>query len=282
MREPFFNDVSITPLCSTDDEVTERINEFVDILEFCGFLGFKKVRFNSFAGDIELKKGFFVRDYLAVHARGNGNRALLLLNMLKPPYIEDDSVAEERYISHTARLKKDGVEIESEGLASALFSNGFSIGFASEEFWRQNISFALRITEDATQKCSERKVFCISCLSHFKEAAFIKWSVDSLPLQFRSSDLQINAKRIKLRQDHGIKELGRFSEAIRKEPYIIEVVNSLPFDPNSRKMTKLKEDGLIEVRLLNTQNKIGIIVRTTARNEMESMYLAADIEKKYA
>ncbi len=282
MREPFFNDISITPLCITDEEINARINEFVDILEFCGFLGFKKVRFDRPASEIELKQGYYVKDYLSEHAKGNGNKALLLLNMLKPPYIDDDTVAEERYVHHTARLLRDDIEVEAEGLASALFSDSFAVGFASEEYWRTNTSFTLTITNDATKKVHKKRVFCISYATHFSDMAFIKWAINTLSLQFRPTNLTMASKTVKLRDDHGNKELRKFSETIKKETYIIEVVNSLPFDPNVRKMTQIVGDGLINVRLLNTDKKIGVVVRTTARTVLEATYIAADIEKKYA
>lgn len=281
MKEPFFNDISTTPLCVTDDEVEARINEFVGILEFCGFLGFKKVRFDKQASQLELKAGYFVKDYLAEHAKGNGNRALLILNMFQSPYIDEDSLAFNEYLLHTARLKGGGGEVEADGLASAFFSRGFAVGFASEDYWKDNVIFTLSITEDATKKSRDHKVFCISRISHFRDDAFIKWAVDELPLQFRSSNLSTEAKRVKLRDDHGKDILSEFSERIKKEPYIIEIINSLPFKPKEKRMTKIKDDGIIEVRLLNTDNKIGIVVRTTAHSEMEAIYLAASIEKKF-
>lgn len=281
MKGPFFNDVSVFPLCATDDEIDIRIDEFVKILDFCGFLGFKKVRFDKRADALELRPGYYLKDYLSANARRNGNRALLILNMFQSPYIDGDSVAEERYLSHTARLQKDGGEIEAEGLSSAYYSGGFSIGFASENFWKDNISFTLTVTDDSTLKSREHKVFCISCISQFSNNSFIKWAIKELPLQFRASNLPYHSKSVALRDDHGKKELTEFSKLIKNEPYIIEVINSLPFNKNAKRMTRINEDGLIEIRLLGNKNKIGILVRTTACNNLESMYLATDIEQKY-
>ena len=106
-------------------------------------------------------------------------------------------------------------------------------------------------------------MFFDSCLSspldHFKDSLFIKWAVNSQPLLLRPSNLPISNKVVKLRDDHGKHELSQFSDLIKKEPYVIEVVNSLPFERRSRRMTRIKEDGLIEVRLLDTENKIGIL-----------------------
>lgn len=283
MKEPIFNDLSIYPLCVSNEEMDERVSSFMDVLEFCGFLGFRKVRMDRSVGKLELMHGYFLKDYLFQNAKGNQNGVQLILNMLKPPYIDEGTVSEERYMTHTARFKKGDQNIEAEGLSCAFFSESFAVGFASEAFWKNDCSFKLSVTVDETKKKCERRIFCISCVGHFKKEDFIQWAVGNLDLQFRPSEKSIESKRVNIRHDHGEDKLNQFASVIKKEPYIIEVVNSLPFEHNCRKMTRLRgKDGLIDIRMLNTKEKIGIVVRTTARNEMEALYLAADIERKYA
>lgn len=283
MKEPHFNELSIMPLCVTDEEVETRINGFAEVLEFCGFLGFERVRFDRPAKYIKLKEGYSLKEYLSVHARGNNNQARLMLSMLQPPYIEGNTIAEDRYITHTARLKREGQEIEAEGLATAYFSEGFAVGFASEDFWRNNIEFTLLVKDDISRKRHEQKIFCISALSQFSDSLFMDWAINSLQLQFRPSRLHKDLKTVKLRDDHGKNLLEKFSSKIIKESYVVSVINSLPFECNIRKMTRIKEDcSLIEVRMLSTENKIGIVVQTTAQNGLEAAYIAADIERKYS
>lgn len=282
MREPFFNDLSINPLCETDQEVDQRIGDFVKILKFCGvFLGYKKVRFDKPAKEIELKKDYYLRDYFAKYITGNNFRDLLVLNMLQPPCIEDDSEEEIKYATHTTKLKRDGKDIDAYGFACAYYSTGFVVGFASDDFWKNNTSFTVSVTEDESGKSREHSVFCISQVEQFNTCGFISWAINNLPLSFRSSGLEYAAKKVSLRDDHGKDVLLEFSKKIKKEPYIIEVVNSLPFKRDTQKKTNWVGDGIIEVRLLGVKYKIGIAVRTTARNEIEGAYLAADIEKKY-
>lgn len=282
MREPFFNDLSIKPLCETDQEVDLRVSDFVKILKFCGeFLGYRKVKFDMPAKEIELKKDYFLREYLAKHATGNSFGALLLLNMLQPPCIEDDSEEEIKYATHTAKLKREGKDVDAYGFACAYYSSGFVVGFASDFFWKSNSSFTLSVMEDETGKSREHNVFCISQVDQFNNHDFISWAIDNLPLYFRPSGIEYAEKKVALRDDHGKNVLLEFSKKIKKESYIIEIVNSLPFKRNIQKKTNWIGEGIIEVRLLGEKNKIGVAVRTTAKNEIEGSFLAADIEKKY-
>ena len=281
MRGPFFNEISVNPLCTNDQDVEYRIGEFVKVLEFCGFLGFKKVRMDKPAKEIELKKGFFLKNYLAINAKGNNSAALLVLNMLKPPCIEDGSEEERKYAAHTARLIRDDEELVADGFACAYYSSGFVVGFASDPFWIQNTSFTVSIVDDVTKKSRNHSVFCISQVEHFGNSGFISWAINNLPIEFRCPTVSPMNKQVSLRDDHGKDKLMDLSQKILKEPYVVQVVNSLPFKHDTQKKTRWVGDGLIEVRLLDDKNKIGIALKTIARTETEAAYISADIERKY-
>ena len=282
MHEPFFNEISVNPLCKTDQEVDKRVSDFVEVLEFCGsFLGFKKVRIDKSAKEIELKKDYYLKDYLAKNAYGNNNGALLVLNMLQPPNIDDGTVEWMRYATHTARLIRDEKEVEAEGFACAYYSSGFVVGFASEDFWTNNVSFTVSVKDDETGKSQKHRVYGISRVEQFSDPGFITWAVDTLPLKFRPSNLTIDTKKVSLRDDHGKDKLMELSQKLKKEQYVAEIVNSLPFKRGIHKKTDWTGDGILEVRLLDEKNKIGVAVRTTARNELEAAYLCRAIEKKY-
>ena len=281
MHEPFFNEISVEPLCVTDQEINSRIVGFAEVLKFCGFLGFSIVRSNKPAKEVELKKDFCLGDYLAKNASGNNFEAQLILSMLKPPFIDDNTEEERKYILRTSRLVRNGQAVVADGFACAFYSSGFVVGFASDDYWIQNTSFTISVVEDETGKNRNHKVFGVACVEQFRDPEFVSWAVNNFSLKFRDSGIVPGAKNVDLRKDHGKQKLQEFSQRIRKEPYIVEVVNSLPFDPKAKKMTTIKENGHIAIRLLNTDNKIGIVVQTTAHNELEAIYLAADIEKKY-
>lgn len=282
MREPFFNEISVEPLCETNQEIDTRIGAFVEVLKFCGsFLGFKRVRSNMPAKEVKLKKDVFLKDYLARNATGNNVGAHLILSMLQPPFIDDNTEEERKYILHTTRLVRDGQAVVANGFACAYYSSGFVVSFASEDYWIQNTSFTLSVVEDETGKARNHRIFGVSHVEQFGDSGFVMWAVNNLSLKFRPSGIAPESKSISLRDDHGKQMLQEFSQRIIKEPYVVEVVNSLPFDRKAKKTFTIKENGLIGIRLLDTDNKIGIVVQTTARNELEALYLAADIERRY-
>lgn len=96
------------------------------------------------------------------------------------------------------------------------------------------------------------------------------------------TELQAKDKRISLRQDHGIDVLTEFSKRLIRCPYVIGVVNSLPFNPSERKfIRKIRDDGLIEIVLPWTDQKYGIVVKTTGRNIRETKRIGEIIDETY-
>ena len=64
--------------------------------------------------------------------------------------------------------------------------------------------------------------------------------------------------------------------------YIIEVVNSLPFNPKETDFIhKIKSDGLIEIVLPWTDAGLGIVVRTTGHTYAETKKIAEILEEEY-
>jgi len=96
------------------------------------------------------------------------------------------------------------------------------------------------------------------------------------------SDLQMEDKQISLRDDHGIDILMDFSKRLIRCPYVIGVINSLPFNAHERRfIKKIREDGLIEIVLPWTDKGYGIVIKTTGRTIRETEMIGRIIEEKY-
>lgn len=96
------------------------------------------------------------------------------------------------------------------------------------------------------------------------------------------SDLQSKDKRISLRNDHGADILADFSKRLIKCPYVVGVINSLPFNSYERKfIRKIREDGLIEIVLPWTDKGYGIVVKTTGRTMKETEKIGKIIMEEY-
>ena len=94
--------------------------------------------------------------------------------------------------------------------------------------------------------------------------------------------MQISDKKIVLRNDHGKDVLEDFSKRLVRCPYLIGVVNSLPYNPHERKFIKrVKENGLIEIVLPWTDKGYGIVIKTTGRTIRETEKIAEIIEEEF-
>ena len=281
MKEPFFNDISTQPFCITDAEIKERISAFVKILGFCGAIGFEKVRFEKSLQEILLKENYTLHEYISNHLKESGTR--LILSMIRRPYLDEDSEAEEKYVNSKIRLVKEEKEVEAEGIACAHLADSFAVGFASEDFWRDNTLFTINVLDQISEKTMTKQVFCISNVQQFEDNKFINWAVGSLPIKFKPCNIPQVQKQISFRDDHGKDKLKAFAKRILKEEYIVEVINSLPFHPHARDIIgKVSDDGLIDIILTDSDQGYGMVIKTTAETRALALYMAADIRKKYS
>ncbi len=190
-------------------------------------------------------------------------------SFFRPPY---ESMAVEQiqheYFGHEWLL--DDEPCIGLALAHILNSAGLSI---YETKW--NMAF-IHLMKDNDIKavrniCTERHVdIHISQLQLGEEPELIE------------TDLQVEDKRISLRHDHGMDVLTEFSKRLIRCPYVIGVINSLPFNPSERKfIRKIRDDGLIEIVLPWTDQKYGVVVKTTGRNIRETKRIGEIINERY-
>ncbi len=96
------------------------------------------------------------------------------------------------------------------------------------------------------------------------------------------SNLQIEDKKISLRDDHGIDILMDFSKRLIRCPYVVAVINSLPFNSHERRFIKrIREEGLLEIVLPWTDKGYGVVVKTTGRTIKETEMIGRIITEKY-
>ena len=96
------------------------------------------------------------------------------------------------------------------------------------------------------------------------------------------SGLQIKDKKISLRDDHGADILMEFSKRLIRCPYVVSVINSLPFNSHERRfIKKIRGEGLIEIVLPWTDKGYGVVVQTTGRTMKETELIGKIIMEKY-
>lgn len=279
--EPFYNDLSNEPLCSNEEEAYERLSNFAQILKICYALGIRKFRFDNSFKNQKITKDSLVFDYLKNPKTKND--VVFILGMGRKPYIDDDTPEEAAYVNTDIKLLKEDKEIDAYGLTCAYLSGSFSIGFASEAFWKDNIVFRLKLTSQKRGASKYDSVFCISEITHLENPVFIKWFVETVGVDsvLKYISIPSGKKKNHLRDDHGKKELEKVGDIILKESYLVEVVNSLPFDGTSSSFIERVEDNLVYLRFYNSDKGYGMVVRTKANGKLFNLYFAEDIRRKY-
>ena len=75
-----------------------------------------------------------------------------------------------------------------------------------------------------------------------------------------------------------------FSKRLIRCPYVVGIINSLPYNSHERKFIKrIRSDsvGLIEIVLPWTDKGYGVIVKTTGRTIAETEAIGKIIEERY-
>jgi hypothetical protein len=96
------------------------------------------------------------------------------------------------------------------------------------------------------------------------------------------SALQAEDKKISLRDDHGKDLLMDFSRRLIRCPYVVGVINSLPYNSHERRfIRRIQENGVIEIVLPWTDKGYGVAVKTTGRTKQETEKIGEIIEEMY-
>jgi len=277
MKQLYLNDLSIIPLARDFHDACLRVCRFIkafksrpkDIFEtrICSEQSLENIQLTQ---DLDLQS--FCKD---LKGRTLGT---LLLGLTKHPYIDPGSIQEDQFLEGNYNLQKDDKEILAYGLAAAFLNESVGISFASEPFW-DNVKFSLK----DNNKNVVYTVLSVSSPSHFQSHDFLKWRDDHTPVVIIMSDIPYDQKRIHLRDDHGSDVLRSFASKLVRSPYVVEIINSLPFNPNSNSFVKaIKENGLIEVVLTWTDKGLGLVIKTTGRNHNETQMIASILQREFA
>lgn len=175
---------------------------------------------------------------------------------------------QEEYIRNKWKYK----DIECLGPAMAWIVNSMCLSLYQEE-WNKSY-FGISKNDETI------KIRNVSRQTHVGEHK--DFFEGNNPIELLESSLDCSEKEICLRDDHGKKELMELAQKIVKCKYVEKIVNSLPFNPHDRNfIRKVKEDGLVEIVMIWTDRKYGMVIKTTGRNIRETRKIAQIIQEKY-
>jgi hypothetical protein len=275
MTDMIFNELSLKPLCATKTECFNRIKDFIETYNAAKQFKFNRIRIVDALDEIMLSAtGYTLNDFCCE----NKTLGTLLRGLLRHPFIEDDSKEEERFIENTFYINEQGEKLKAYGLAAVYLYSTIGIGFASDNYWKE---FAHKLIIEGKEE-QITTVLCASMPEHFESDEFRLWLDENVEVELIESDLPVEKKKIDLRDDHGKDILLNFSKKILKSPYVLSVINSLPFNPYQRNfIKKFYPIGKIEIVLTDTDRGLGIVIETTGRNLKETQVIAEILSKQY-
>ena len=280
-----FNELSLHHKAGSKFEARELIK---NLLRTCAAAkkgangsNFSRLRVNENFIQLHLFENYTIYDWLNDKSISPTLKTLLL-GLKRYPFIaEKDEDIKNLFIQNYYYLNeseiKDLYEEAVEGLAVAFLYNTLSISFMTHNLWAKTEIELIEKIEN------EEKNVRVRHINQPKHIEFHQgWIDDNRPVELVETDISIAEKIINLRDDHGKDVLKHFVDKLISSPYVVKVINSLPFNPRERKFTrKIYPDGKIEIVLTWTDEGFGLILQTTGRNLQETKEIANFIEKRH-
>ena len=278
MIEPCFNELSIFPLCTTDEDMEQRLATFIDLLKEIKKYGIKKVRYESSFLDIKLKENCSLQDYCnKASTSQERTRAAFLYSTLRRPYLDEDK-EELFYIYDKCELEDGDERKDCMGMYVAALMKSFAVGFYSENLATHSKLHLYKKT--GTEEI--REICCLSLPEHTNIQEFVDLMSAQSDLPVPKSTLEANQKKKHLSAHHGKQECNEHAEQLLKNPYVNEILNTIDFNPKETSyIHNVKAPNLIEVRLIWTKAGYGLCVSTTAENIIQNHWIANLLKKQY-
>ncbi|MDR0828496.1 MAG: hypothetical protein LBN95_00075 [Prevotellaceae bacterium] len=207
----------------------------------------------------------------------------LLFGMIITPFIKDeDTEIVDNYIvaNYYFENLENGFEKTScVGLAGAYLYDTLSISLPTHQVWNNH---KLPILIEKNNNLSTDFVFNVSAKESFNIQEIADFIENNSNVSLIGSKLQPYEKQIALRDDHGKDKLQEFANKIIHNEYVVEIINSLPFNPKSARFIKnIYKNGKIELVLYKEDKGLGMIIQTTGRNYRETEAIAKILEEKF-
>lgn len=281
----FFNELSTFPHVASNAPLS-AMDQFVDTC--CALLeyGVKKIACEEGTASIMLSETETMHSYFLKNRRNV--KIMLLMQSFSKPYIKDDSLEEEKFISSDYFVRiKDDRNLEHEivnpmGIVSAHLYDSFSLSLASTEFWASSKILDLKIKKGSVN--TTRKVRNVSDQADLNDS-LRNLIAGKLDQGWPKTKIEPKNKTIDLSSDHhGNNKLYDFAKnSLRPLEYFIEVSTSLEYSPKCDHFVKaIYTDTMqIDVVLHKTEKGYGMRIKTTAENELQLRQIALDLEDRF-
>lgn len=256
--EIYFNELSIVDI---DCLKYEHVQAFVQLYKELKTIGITSCRISN-------KDNAKLRNLFGKMPNANNLNGIYFA-FFRPPF-ESDLVNEKQDDYIMSEWSCDGKACFGPAMAYILESLCFSI---YQGRWKDPI-FNIHKDEVTVE------VHNVSVKEHIEQHR--EYVEKKKEIELLKCEVEPAQKRIKLRHDHGEDVLNEFCEKLVRSPYVVEVINSLPFHPHDKNfIKKVEAEGIIEIVLIWTDCKFGVAVKTTGRNYRETCKISEILRDEY-
>lgn len=203
---------------------------------------------------------------------------LFIISTARNPYIEQDTLAEERYINEDFEVEVDDEWCVGQGFTAAYLLDTIVISLDTHPKWEKS-SYVISNTHDE-RKTGE--VLNVVTPESSETDAIHLFIEQRTPLNLEKCNMLPERKSCNFRKDHGIDKLTSLWNRLRNCEFIISAINSLEFNPSGKEfIEKCYDDGKIHIRLTYTDAGYGMVIQTTGKNKRETTAIGEIIMQKY-
>lgn len=273
--ELIFNELSLKPSIDSAHSAQLLVEKLIQSYSKAKTKGFNKIRFHQVFEQITLAEGYTFSDWLT-HTTNRTLKDLLLSAKVYPFINESDEWAENEYLKRRYFFENNFIErTEPQGLAAAIIYQTLAVSLGAHEFW-QKVELPVIVSEESGEvEYITQFVFNVceaGSLDHSTIEDFIGKITEPVLVETEVSAAQ---KPMRLREDHGKDKLEKFGKRLLNCPFVISIINSLPFNPKATGLIrKTYPDGKIEMVLYWEDKGYGLIIQTTGRNIHETNAIA--------
>lgn len=293
LAEPCFNELSVFPLCTSDAEVIERIDAFVALLHRLGRYGFKKIRCEHGLSDLRLTEDQTLYEYCQTayskdnKDRKSRNNAEFLWTFIRKPYLKDDEESEFGNFDEVKYCvdKDKNTWCDCYGFYAAYLLNSFVVSFNMKVSNPCKLKLIKYKKEQDKFVIDSLKIVEIANVSNVEQLDNDDYVIDTLSekdLKVPKASADEKQMEFTLPTHHGKKECMSHGKLLLQSPYVIKILNSIDFDSSERHyIHRVQSDGIIEVRLHRTKMGYGLMIATTARDIIETRWVAKKLDETY-
>ena len=159
------------------------------------------------------------------------------------------------------------------GIATALIVDGLTLSLYGEK-WNTP---CLEVSENGESKCVRNAATADNFGMH------LDWIESLNEIVLEECHLLPKDKKCKLASTHhGNEKLAAHAELLLKSPYVIGIINSISQQNYQRRyISKIYDNGKIDIILFWEKLKYGMAIQTTGRNRRETEKIAAILTQKY-